>query len=154
MADDWPIVAAPPAAIRPIALAVIRYKDRILVFRGEDPTKAEIFYRPLGGGIEFGETGEAAVRRELREEIGAELVNIRPLGALENLFTYDGGPGHEIILVFEADLIDTATYEVEEFVGMEANGEALAVMWKPLVDFRGGDRLYPEGLLPLLDPAS
>ena len=98
------VVAAPPTTIRPLALAVIRRNDRILVFRGEDPTKAEVFYRPLGGGIEFGETGETAVRRELREEIGAELVNIRPLGALENLFTYNGGAGHEIILLFEADL--------------------------------------------------
>jgi hypothetical protein len=34
---------------------------------------------------------------------------------------------------------------------LEADGAALTVTWKPLVDFRGGDRLYPEGLLPLLD---
>ena len=144
-------MGVPPAAIRPLALAVIRRSDRILVFRGEDPVKAEVFYRPLGGGIEFGETGEAAVRREIREEIGAELVNVRPLGALENIFTYNGGPGHEIILLFEADLLDTAIYKVEQFEGLEANGEALTVTWKPLVDFRGGDRLYPDGLLLLLD---
>ena len=151
VADDCPAVGAPPVAIRPLALAVIRSSDRILVFRGEDPVKAEVFYRPLGGGIEFGETGETAVRREIREEIGAELVNIRPLGALENIFTYKGGPGHEIILLFEADLLDGAIYQVEQFEGLEANGDALFVTWKPLVDFRGGDRLYPEGLLPLLD---
>src|SRR6266851_4458094 len=127
-ADDCPAVGVPPAAIRPLALAVIRRSDRILVFRGEDP-----------------------VRREIREEIGAELVNVRPLGALENIFTYNGGPGHEIILLFEADLLDTAIYKVEQFEGLEANGEALTVTWKPLVDFRGGDRLYPDGLLLLLD---
>jgi len=121
------------------------------VFRGEDPVKAEVFYRPLGGGIEFGETGETAIRREIREEIGAELVNIRPLGALENIFTYDGGPGHEIVLLFDADLLDTEIYHVEQIAGLEADGGALTVTWKPLVDFRGGDRLYPEGLLSLLD---
>ncbi|HEX9364367.1 MAG TPA: NUDIX domain-containing protein [Candidatus Dormibacteraeota bacterium] len=149
--DDGAAVAAPPAAIRPIVLAVIRSEDQILVFRGEDPVKAEVFYRPLGGGIEFGETGETAIRREIREEIGAELVNIRPLGALENIFTYDGGPGHEIVLLFDADLLDTEIYHVEQIAGLEADGGALTVTWKPLVDFRGGDRLYPEGLLSLLD---
>ena len=149
-ADDVPMWR-PPAAIRPIALAVIRSKGRILVFKGTDAIKAEVFYRPLGGAIEFGESGESAVRRELREEIGADVVNVRPLGTLENLFTYNGAPGHEIVLLFEADLQDAATYEVEEFAGLEANGDALAVMWKPLIDFRGSDRLYPEGLIALLD---
>jgi 8-oxo-dGTP pyrophosphatase MutT (NUDIX family) len=142
---------APPAVVRALALAVIRRYDRILVFKGEDPVKVEVFYRPLGGGIEFGETGETAVRREFREEIGAELVNVRPLGALENIFTYNGHPGHEIILLFAADLLDPAIYQVERFEGVEANGGALTVEWKPIVDFRRGDRLYPEGLLPLLD---
>jgi 8-oxo-dGTP pyrophosphatase MutT (NUDIX family) len=144
-------MGAPPKVIRPLALAVIRRDDRILVFRGEDASKPEIFYRPLGGGIEFGETGEAAVRRELLEEIGANLVNVRLLGALENLFTYYGGPGHEIILVFEADLVESAMYEVPELTGVEANGANLDVMWKPLADFRAGDRLYPDGLLALLE---
>lgn len=121
------------------------------MFRGEDRVKSEVFYRPLGGGIDFGESGESAVRRELREEIGAELVNIRSLGALENLFTYEGGPGHEIILLFEADLVDAAIYEVEQLAGVEANGEVITVVWKPFSDFRTGDRLYPEGLLHLLE---
>ena len=96
-------MAAPPRIVRPIALAIIRHRDRLLVFRGEDRLKPEVFYRPLGGGIEFGETAESAVRREIREEIGAELTNVRLIGALENLFTLNGGPGHEIALLFEAE---------------------------------------------------
>ena len=48
--------------IRPIALAVPRRGDDLLVFEGHDPTKGQTFYRPLGGGIDFGETAEAAVR--------------------------------------------------------------------------------------------
>ena len=49
--------------IRPIALAIIRDQGRILVFEGRDPLKPETFYRPLGGGIEFGERGAEALRK-------------------------------------------------------------------------------------------
>ena len=136
--------------IRPIALAIIRHNGRLLVFRGEDPMKPEVFYRPLGGGIDFGETAESAVQREIREEIGAELANVRYVGALENIFTLKGRLGHEIVLLFEADLVDGALYETEAIDGVEADGSPLPVMWKPLSDFEAGDVLYPDGLLKLI----
>ena len=47
--------------IRPIALCVFRQEEHILVFRGYDPKKDQTFYRPLGGGIDFGETALDAV---------------------------------------------------------------------------------------------
>jgi 8-oxo-dGTP pyrophosphatase MutT (NUDIX family) len=51
-----------------------------------DPDDGSYYYRPLGGGIDFSETGEEAARRELREELGVELGSVRFLGFLENLF--------------------------------------------------------------------
>lgn len=136
--------------IRPIALAIIRHQDRLLVFRGEDPMKPETFYRPLGGGIDFGETGQSAVRREIREEVGAELANVRYVGTLENIFTFKGRPGHEIVLLFEADLVDRALYDAKTIDGAEADGSPLPVLWKPIAEFDRGDVLYPDGLLELL----
>jgi len=56
--------------IRPIAICVIRRRDEILVFESRDTVKNETFYRPLGGGINFGEHSKDAVRREIFEEIG------------------------------------------------------------------------------------
>jgi len=87
--------------IRALAICIFRQDDAILVIEAFDSVKREVFYRPLGGGIEFGEASAAAVARELREEVGAEVCELRYLGTLENLFMYGGAHGHEIVQVHE-----------------------------------------------------
>ena len=137
--------------IRPIALAIIRDQGRLLVFEGRDPLKPETFYRPLGGGIEFGERGAEALAREMREEIGAEIANVRYLGTIENLFTHLGEPGHEICLMYEADLVDHTFYERRAIEGLDAE-EPLLALWKPLTDFGPGrPPLYPDGLIEFME---
>ena len=135
--------------IRPIALAVVRRGDDILVFEGRDDSKDETFYRPLGGGIEFGETAVEALRRELREELAAELCNVVLLGVLENIFTVYGRPGHEIVFVCTADLTDRTRYERDD-LGRILDGDS-PVTWQPLSRFTDGDEpLYPHGLLAMV----
>src|ERR1700754_860221 len=99
------------SSIRPIAVAVPRRGEDLLVFEYHDSTKDETFYRPLGGGIDFGETAEVSVRRELREELGVELQDVRLLGVLENLFHAFGRDSHEIVFVFDCLLADQSLYE-------------------------------------------
>ena len=135
---------------RPIALAVIRDRERLLVFEVADPVRGITGYRPLGGSIEFGERGHDTVARELREEIGAELLDIRYLGTVENIFEYLGRPGHEIVSLYEARLAEPSFYEREEIEGAEEDGQPLHCMWKPIADFERGVPLYPDGLLDLL----
>lgn len=134
--------------IRPLALVVFRRGNRILVSEGYDRVKKETFYRPLGGGIEFGEPAREAARREIREELRAEIVNLRYRWTLENIFTLNGEPGHEIIRIFEADFRDAAFYRRKRIPVCEKGWKDRGV-WKPLGDFRK-DRLYPEGRLELL----
>jgi ADP-ribose pyrophosphatase YjhB (NUDIX family) len=136
--------------IRPIAIAIIRNGDRILVFEGYDHVKRQTFYRPLGGGVEFGEHGRDAVVREIREEIGAELVDPRYLGTLENLFTLEGERKHEIVLLYEGALANRALYEIATMEGQEPDGSKFKALWKPQSDFAAGATLYPDGLLELL----
>jgi 8-oxo-dGTP pyrophosphatase MutT (NUDIX family) len=137
--------------VRPIAIAVVWRDDCLLVVDAYDASKDETFYRPLGGGIEFGEYGRDTIIREMREEIGAELRDISYLGTLENVFIYERRRGHELVLVYEATLADAAIYTAEELVAQEDNGARFKVVWKPLSFFHSGAApLYPSGLLELL----
>lgn len=137
--------------IRPIALCIIRHEGAVFVFEGYDPLKGQTFYRPLGGGIEFGETSEQAVRREFREELDAELVNLRYRQTLENIFSFNGRSGHEIVLLYEGKFADPSFYNKPTMTGREDNGDPFKALWKPLADFQDGRQpLYPDGLLELL----
>ena len=137
--------------VRPIAICVLRRGPEILVFEARDSSANETFYRPLGGGVEFGELGETAVVREIREEIGAEIVNVRYLATLENIFELEGSPAHEIVLVYEADFAGSDVYERDEMIGTRDDGTTFDLRWMRLEYFRAGKApLYPDGLLELL----
>jgi ADP-ribose pyrophosphatase YjhB (NUDIX family) len=136
----------PPPRIRAIAIGLITRGDELLVYRGHDGTTRETFYRPLGGEIEFGETAEDALAREFREELGVELDGVRYLETIENIYEYEGDPGHELIRVYEARLSPDALYDRDHWDSELGDG---VVLWKSLDEF-GREALYPDGLLPLL----
>ncbi len=142
-----------PNQIRPLAICLFRNDDRILVGEGYDPVKRETFYRPLGGGIEFGERAEETVRREVREEIGAEVESVEYLFTLENIFTFNGEAGHEIVMIFDGVLADESFYSEEIIEGREFDGfrqAPLKAVWKRISEFGTPAPLYPDGLLERL----
>jgi len=139
------------ARIRPIVIAIFRNGDRILVFEGHDLAKGETFYRPLGGGIEFAERARDCLVREIREELGTEIADLCYLGTLQNIFTFEGRGGHEIVLIYSARFVDPRLYHVNVLSCKDKN-EPFVAMWKSLAEFRAGEAiLYPDGLLDLLD---
>lgn len=139
-----------PGEIRPIVICVFRNEDRLFVTEGYDSSKKETFFRPPGGAIEFGERSRESIVREIREEMGVQIRDLSYIGMIENIFTYDGKPGHEIVLVYEANFVDSLLYKLKS-VRLKDNGDWLTAMWKPMADFRSGSTiLYPEGLLDLL----
>ena len=135
---------------RPVAIAIIRRDDEILVVEVPDAVKGVVGWRPPGGTIEFGERGADTVVREIREEFGVELASTEYLGTVENIFSYLGATGHEIVRVYAAGFVDPAQYERDRFSCIESDGADFTCVWKPIADFRAGSRLYPEGLLELI----
>ena len=154
---EEPIEASPPMeppapSIRPIVIGVAVNDDRIFVVEGHDRLKGQTFYRPPGGGIEFGEISEAALRRELVEELDVEPTSAQYIGTLENVFTYDGQPGHEVVAVYRVELPPEDRLRFDTVVGRESDGTPFAARWLLLDRVRDGSAiLYPDGLLELLD---
>jgi 8-oxo-dGTP pyrophosphatase MutT (NUDIX family) len=143
-----------PGRIRPLALCVMSQNGQYLLADGYDPVKDEQFYRPPGGGIEFGETSCEAVKREIDEEMGITLTNVHRCGVLENIFTFEGQPMHEIVFILDADPVDQSIYERDELTGRDSDGRQFTCHW---VDIHTVDPdfppIYPDGLAELLIPA-
>lgn len=138
--------------IRPISVCLFHHENRVLVSEGFDTVKQSYYYRPLGGGIEYGESSREAVVREIREELGVEIENVRLLGVLENIFIYEGQQGHEIVFVFDAEFIDKSLYQLAEIDGyeQEANVSFKAKWYSLNENEKSGGRLVPETLAKML----
>jgi ADP-ribose pyrophosphatase YjhB (NUDIX family) len=138
--------------IRPIVICLFRKGDRTLVSDAFDYSKGGYFCRPLGGGIEFGEHSRDAMLREVREETGAEVENLRLLGVLESLFTYEGERGHELVFVYDAEFADKSLYERGEVQAYESEiDKHFVASWRSLEENeRRGVRLVPEPLAAML----
>ncbi len=140
--------------IRVIAICLFQHEDKILVCEYFDSVKGTPFYRPLGGAIEFGETTEAAIKREVLEEIGQEVTDLKLLEVLENLFTHEGKPGHEIVYLYDGCFKDANAYRQKSFTVREDTGETFTATWRSLDFFNDYHRLVPETLIALLQKDS
>ncbi len=86
--------------------AVIVHEGRILAMRDE---RSPYFYLP-GGRVRLGETAEAAVLREVEEELGVRAKLLRPLWLNQGFFTEDVDRlnYHELCVYFLLDVSGTS----------------------------------------------
>ncbi len=139
-----------PNQIRVLALGLIRDGERTFISEGYDSVKQENFYRALGGGVDFGESSYDALKREFMEELQAELTNIKYLGCIENLFTFDGKVGHELIQLYQCDFVDSKFYQLEQIEFAEGEYKKTA-LWLDIEKCKSGElRIVPEQFLEYL----
>ncbi len=134
--------------IRPLALALIQNeKGQILLHKGVDSSKNETFYRPLGGGIEFHESGKIAVEREIEEELNLKAQSGDLLTTFENIFVYEGRPGHEMVMLFPVKFEDHTAYLRNEMDIVESGKVINKAVWRTVAEIESeGAKLYPDGL--------
>ncbi len=93
----------------------------LLLRRAKEPAKG-LFGIP-GGFIDFGETAEDAVRREIREEVGIEVSELKYLTSYPNFYTYRGVTYPVCDLMFTAMAVHPdAVQSLDDVAGFEWRG--------------------------------
>ena len=121
--------------------AVILHENSILATRNEG---TPYYYLP-GGRVKLHETAEAAIERELYEELGVHGKTVRPLWLNQGFFTEDvtGVRFHELCLYYLVDISQTDLLSKGKQFTMMESGHPHYYEWIPL------SRLENEYLYPL-----
>lgn len=136
------------------AMCLFKNGDTYLFSRHTKPSTKETFFRPLGGSMEFQESSEETIRREIQEELGSDLRNIEFVDVLENFFEYKGKSHHEIIFIFKAELINQALYQTNPISFQEADLAEYQAEWLTLDDIDTHQfKLVPEGIRSCISKA-
>ena len=144
----------PPQRVRAVVVGALRRDNEILAMELVDRLENQVVgYRPPGGEIDFGESSDVALARELAEELNQEVVIGKTLAILENHYTLNGGRGHELVVVRAANFCDQKAYEIDEFTIKEPaddGGEFIdrAVWVSPLR--LGAPPIMPSGISEIL----
>ncbi len=116
-ACGWVLYRNAAAAV----FGIVEHDGRVLlVRRARDPASGTLDLP--GGFIDIGETAEAALARELREELSVEITRLAYLGTYPNVYPYSGVTYHTLDLCFHGELVappDPRRLEIHEIAGFE-----------------------------------
>lgn len=139
--------SGPRTAVRALLLDPA---DRLLLLCGRDPSRLErgVFWFTVGGGLDPDEPAEAALRREITEEVGIREVSVGPaVWLLRNRFVFNGRAIDQANTFYVVRTRETA---VDRSGQDQVERESImAARWWTLDELRAtDDQLYP---VPLVD---
>jgi ADP-ribose pyrophosphatase YjhB (NUDIX family) len=115
------------------AVILVDREDRtLLIRRAHEPAKGKLGF--AGGFVDNGESVEAGLRREVREETGLEISSLTFLTSHPNVYPYRGVIYHTIDMFFVAHVAD-----FRGALPLDAVAE-LVVM--PIADVRGDELAF------------
>lgn len=118
----------PAMKIRAKVIVSLINQGQVLLSEGYDPKRDCIYYIPVGGGVEFGETLYDAAIRELSEEIGVTDQKLEFVNFHESIFTIKELLEHEIMFHYFCHIEDSVR-EALPPQGIESNGQPFKVSW-------------------------
>ena len=119
---------------------IIVHEDKLLVMRDDGIGH---YYLP-GGRVQLHETTDAAILREMREELLIDAKIERPLWLNQSFFTLDGTTErfHEVCLYYLIDISSTDLLSRGESFSREEGGHIHTFEWMPFEHLRDA-YIYP-----------
>lgn len=119
--------------------AVIICDNKLLAQKN---TKDNSYYL-VGGRVRFGESSKDALVREIKEELGVTLTDLKPIWINECFFDDDGKSYHEIGIYYRVDLENTGFAHFEKTFETKESDRTNIYEWLSL-DNLDGIMLYPQ----------
>jgi len=123
------------------ARALIVKNEQIVLTKHK---KLNVSFMP-GGHVEFGETIETALTREIKEEMGVDAKLGKLWAIMENFFKQDNNDVHEISFIYKAEIPDKPIASQESH---------LEIFWAPLFDLEKLNHLPTQLITPLINDHS
>jgi ADP-ribose pyrophosphatase YjhB (NUDIX family) len=113
---------------------VIQHGGAILMVRNTYGRQCWTF---PGGGVAKGETAEEAIRREVREEVGIHLRNLREIGAFvstadykrDHVVVFAGESQDRQVTLDEAEILEAQWVHPQTLPHLSTSAEKIMVMW-------------------------
>ncbi len=126
------------------ALIIIRRNQEILAVKGVEKIKNKDYYRIIGGTIEFQETSRDAITREVREELGSDIENLKLHSVEENIFEFQGEQIHQIEFIYSGELANKDLYKQEHITITEPYA-SFNTDWVPIEKIKNEEIImFPE----------
>ncbi len=144
----------PKRRIKTKVIGLALREGRLLAFEVTDDEGRLRGVRPLGGSIEHGETREAALRREFREELRTEIDILGGWTTFESVYRKSGETRHEFLFAAPIRLVSRDIPLDGEALYHEGDGALCRARWFALDALaRGEPKLFPDALLGFLQGA-
>lgn len=133
------------------AVLIVTHAGQVLVT--PRPKDGQQRFVVPGGAVKFGETGEAAARREAQEELGLTLATLNLTGLIEAFFTLDQTAYHQLLMVYQSE-VDQATFDQLAELDLSALDlpAGTSLVWQSAATVAAG--ILPKALGQCLTPGT
>ena len=121
-----------PRGYRPAVRVIVERGDKILLGKRHIGPNKKLIYLFPGGGIEKGESLEEAAIKEVKEEVGIAVDNVRPIGHESIYDKVHEKPERAKLYRGSHDIWVCAKYDGKDTSELDSQGDSFPYLWLTL----------------------